>query len=391
VSFNIDWREAVRLTCDMVRIPSVNPPGEEGELARYIEGELRAIGLETHSYECRPGRPNVVGWLRGEAGRPRLMLNGHLDVVPVGDRSLWTVDPFGGVVRDGRIYGRGSNDMKGGIASMILAAKALKESEVSLKGDLLLTAVVDEEEGGVGASDLVDRGYTADMAVVAEPTGLRPIRAHKGLVWFEVKTIGRAAHSSRVSSKRGEGGVNAIYKMAKLIEAFQEYLGVLEGRQDSLVGNPTVSVGTIEGGFKTNIVPDVCRITVDRRLLPSEDPGEAEAELESIIQRLGDEDPDFKAELKVLMSRRGAETRPNEAVVKISEEAVEDVLGGRVEAAGCPATSDMEVFVNKAGIPTVILGPGSISGAHVVDEYIDVDQIVSAAKIYTSIALRALL
>ncbi|MEE9585741.1 MAG: M20 family metallopeptidase [Nitrososphaerales archaeon] len=386
----ISSKEAAKLVQDMVRKPSVNPPGNEAEVAKYLAEKMREIGLDVETFEIMPHRPNVIGRLKGEKGHPILMLNGHLDVVPPGNTELWTVEPFGGEIRDGRVHGRGSADMKGGLAAMFLAAKALKESDVSLKGDLLLTAVVDEEVTGSGAQGLIDRGYTADMAVVAEPTELSPVRAHKGLLWLEISTAGKAVHSSRVSSRGASGEVNAVYKMAKILDALQTYLIELEKRDDPLVGNPTVSVGTITGGSKTNMVPDRCSITVDRRLLPHESSDDAKAEVEDILRRLRKEDPSLKTELKVVLSREGAVTGIDEQVVHLSKEAAEEVLGTEVEVSGSPATSDMTIFVNQASIPTVLLGPGRLGTAHITDEYVEVDQVVGAAKIFALMALKAL-
>ncbi|OHE54098.1 MAG: hypothetical protein A3K61_06245 [Thaumarchaeota archaeon RBG_16_49_8] len=386
----VDSREAANLVSSMVQIPSVNPPGNEEGIAQFLAGKMSEIGLEVETFESAPHRPNVIGRLRGTGGGPVLMLNGHLDVVPPGDPGLWTVEPFGGEIRHGKVYGRGSADMRGGLASMLLAAKVLREAGVPLKGDLLLTGVADEEVGGKGANDVVDRGYSADMVVICEPTDLVPLRAHKGILWLEISTAGNALHSSRVSSKGTWGEVNAIYKMTEVIKALQNYLTELEKRTNPLVGNPTVSVGTIIGGTKTNIVPDRCTITVDRRLLPDESPEEAKAEIEQILLKLSEQDPKLKTDLKVIISRSGAVTPEDSPIVQLSKAAAEEALGKPVEVSGCPATSDMEVFVNRAGWPTVIMGPGRIGTAHIVDEYIDVDQVVAAAKIYISLALKTL-
>jgi len=382
--------EATKLVQDMVKIKSVNPPGNEDAMAIYLEKKMKEIGLEVHLDECLPGRPNVIGHLKGTVGYPTLMLNGHLDIVPPGDKRLWSFDPFGGVLKDGRIYGRGSADMKAGLASILLASKAIKLSGIQLKGDLMLTGVIDEEVTGLGAQELIRREKAADMVIVAEPTELNPVRAHKGLVFFEISTIGKAIHSSRVSSKWNKGEVNAIYQMGKVLIKIQEYLVNLEKKVDPLVGSPTISVGTITGGSKTNIVPDRCTITVDRRLLPSETIEDAKAEMENILQQLHKEDPRIKTNLKIIVSRRGAITNPDEPIVRLSKEAAEEVLGKDVEVTGSPATSDMEVFMNQRCIPTVLLGPGSLSMAHIIDEYVEVDQIVDAAKIFVIIALKTL-
>lgn len=386
----VDSSEAADLVSSMVQIPSVNPPGSEEGIAQFLAGKMKRMGLEVETFESAPHRPNVIGRLRGAGGGQVLMLNGHIDVVPPGDPGLWTVEPFGGEIKDGKVYGRGSADMRGGLASMLLAAKVLKEAGVSLKGDLLLTGVADEEVGGKGANDIVDRGYSADMVVICEPTDLAPLRAHKGILWLEISTVGKALHSSRVSTKGIWGEVNAVYEMTEVINALQNYLTELEKRNNPLVGNPTVSVGTIIGGSKTNIVPDRCTITVDRRLLPDESPEDAKAEIEQILRRLSERDPKLKTEMKVIISRSGAVTPEDSSIVQLSKAAAEEALGRPVEVSGCPATSDMEVFVNRAGWPTVIMGPGRIGTAHIVDEYVDVDQVVAAAKIYISLALKSL-
>jgi succinyl-diaminopimelate desuccinylase len=386
----IDEKEASMLVQEMVRIPSVNPPGNEAEIGRYYFKKIREAGLDAGTFESLTHRPNVIGRLKGTEGHSSLMFNGHLDVVPPGDLNRWTVEPFGGEMSDGRVYGRGSADMRGGLAAMILAAKAIRESGVELRGDLLLTAVVDEEVTGRGANDLVNKGYVSDMVVVCEPTGLKPLRAHKGILWLEITTLGKAVHSSRVSSRGVFGDVNAIYKMTDVIRALQDHLAVLERRSDPVVGNPTISVGTIEGGSKTNIVPDRCTISVDRRVLPYEDPDAAKAEVKEILRQLGAADPEMKIRIHVVASRRGAVTPADAAIVRLSKTAAEEVLGEEVEVSGSPATSDMEVFVNRVGVPTVMLGPGRIGTAHIVDEYIEIDQVVAAAKIYVLMALKAL-
>ena len=382
--------EATKLVQDMVKIKSVNPPGNEDAMAIYLEKKMKEIGLEVHLDECLPGRPNVIGHLKGTVGYPTLMLNGHLDIVPPGDKRLWSFDPFGGVLKDERIYGRGSADMKAGLASILLATKAIKLSGIQLKGDLMLTGVIDEEVTGLGAQELIRREKAADMVIVAEPTELNPVRAHKGLVFFEISTIGKAIHSSRVSSKGDKGEVNAIYQMCKIITKIQEHLINLENKVDSLVGNPTISVGTITGGSKTNVVPNRCSITVDRRLLPNESVEDAKDEMKKILQQLSKEDPQIRTELKIIVSRRGAITNPDELIVCLSKEAAEEILEKDVEVTGSSATSDMEVFVNQDNTPTVLLGPGSLGMAHNTDEFVEVNQVVDAAKIFAIIALKAL-
>jgi len=174
--------EIIELTRQLIRIPSENPPGGEGEIAEFIAEKLKDLGLTVRVYEFKPGRPSVVGLLSGVKEKPTLMFNGHMDTVPVGDKDLWSVEPFEGVLRDGRIYGRGAADMKGALAAMIASVKAIVESEVNLRGRLILTFVADEEVTGYGTRDLIRRGYRADFAIVGEPNELNVQTAHKGLL-----------------------------------------------------------------------------------------------------------------------------------------------------------------------------------------------------------------
>jgi succinyl-diaminopimelate desuccinylase len=318
------------------------------------------------------------------------MFNGHLDVVSPGNTDLWKFEPFSGDLINGRIFGRGSSDMKGGLAAMLLAFKALTESNIKLNGDLFLTAVSDEEVNGTGVKELIKRGFRTDMAVIGEPTDLIPLRAHKGLIWFEIKTYGVSKHSSFATSTLNRES-NAIFHMAKILESIQKYHIKLEKKNDDLVGRPTLNVGTINGGSKTNVIPDTCSITVDRRILPDESPKLAESELRKILENLEKQNPNLKTHLEVILSRRGSVISENESIVKIAKESVEEVLGRPVQTSGCPATSDMETFVNEAKIPTILLGPGRLAETHMVDEFIEVDQVMKAIKIYSLIILKALL
>ncbi|MBI2185308.1 MAG: M20 family metallopeptidase [Thaumarchaeota archaeon] len=382
--------EVIHLTSDLVKIPSENPPGEEEEAAEFVAEYLKALGFSIEIYEVLPKRPNVVARLKGSEGRPVLMLNGHLDVVPAGERTAWSFNPYSGAIKDGRVLGRGSADMKGGLAAMLVAAKTLVEQDFRLKGDLVISAVMDEESMGSGASSLVDRGVKADMAVIGEPTNLEIQRAHKGTLWLEITTRGVSGHSSRITSSGKDGPVNAVFKMAKLVSTLEDHLKTLEARRNNVVGNPTVNVGRIDGGLKVNMVPDICRIEVDRRLVPGESPEKARAEIESLVKTLSSSDPWFKAEVRVVSQREAAEVAESERVVSACKQAVKAVKGIDAKVGGFTATSDMSIFVNKGRTPTVILGPGRLEQAHVVDEYVDASQVVDAAKIYARIAVDVL-
>lgn len=385
----INSNKVIALTRDLVRIPSVNPPGEEQEVAGFYAERMRKLGLEVTVFDVKPGRPNVVGVYRGGDG-PTIMFNGHLDVVPPGDIKSWSRDPFGGQIENGRIYGRGSTDMKGGLAAMLTMVEAIKESGIGIKGNIMLTGVMDEESGGEGTQVLIRKGYKADMCVVAEPTELKVLIAHKGNLWLEVTTFGKAVHSSTVRSKNPRVGLNAIYKMNKITSAMEKYLLELEKRPHPLVGNPTVSVGTISGGTKTNVVPDKCTITLDRRLLPGETHEQAREEIDQILDKLRQEDPELKIEIRPILTRPATQVSPDERIVKIGREAVAAVTGNDPGATGFPAGTDLAYLINDAKIPGIVLGPGSLSLAHNVNEYIEIDEIVKATKIFAHITLKAL-
>ncbi len=376
--------DIVRLTQELVRIPSPNPPGLEAEVSDFLASKMKAIGFKVQSHEVSPGRPNVVGHMTFGSGGKRLMFNGHLDVVPPGDRSLWDGDPYSGILKEGRIYGRGTSDMKGGIASIMVAAKALADSSSDLQGDLIFSGVVDEESNGSGSKRIAEDGYKADMVVIGEPTDKKICIAHKGNMWLEITTQGIAEHSSQV---RVGKSANAVYRMTKIVSLIEEMLPDLQEIQDDLVGNPTITVGLIEGGTKPNIVPDACRIVVDRRLLPAEDPKRVLEDLKARI--LAAIMPEFDAAFKILIAREGAQISIDEEIVKIASKSIKEALKISPEIGGLGATTDMSFFV-RAGIPTIIYGPGSIKQAHVANEFIDVHELTSAAKVYATIAANAL-
>ena len=377
--------EIIELTRQLIRIPSENPPGGEGEIAEFIAEKLKDLGLTVRVYEFKPGRPSVVGLLSGVKEKPTLMFNGHMDTVPVGDKDLWSVEPFEGVLRDGRIYGRGAADMKGALAAMIASVKAIVESEVNLRGRLILTFVADEEVTGYGTRDLIRRGYRADFAIVGEPNELNVQTAHKGLLWLKVVIRGKAAHASIPHQ-----GVNAIYRMADFCLALEKMNSPLAEKKHTLLGPPTINVGTIKGGIKTNIVPDYCEVTIDRRLIPGEKPIDVKREIEETLESLGGKTSKLQTQVEVINVAEPSETPQDELIVQVARKAVREVIGRDPGVTGFTATCDMRFLVNEAGIPTIILGPGSLRQAHVIDEYVEAEQVINAAKIYTSIILKTL-
>lgn len=379
-----DQESAVSFARDLIRIPSVNPPGDETKVAEYISDKLSQLGFKVDLYEVDKNRCNVVGTLKGRGGGRTLMFNGHMDVVPTGDPSLWERPPFEGTTLDGKIYGRGAADMKGGIAAMLAAMKALVDASIELRGNVVFAGVVDEEVGSRGTKSVVDKGYSADMAIVGEPTELKVKIAHKGMLMLEVTTMGKSVHASTVRSSNPKVGVNAIYEMAKAVSAFEKHLQTLEKRANYLVGNPTISVGTISGGTKSNVVPERCTIVLERRIVPGEKVEDVRSEVESILANIRKGDSDFRFSIRELIVHEPSSTDPDHEVVKLCRNAVQQVIGLDPSPTGVPYGTDMYLLVKK-GIPTVILGPGNIQQAHNANEFIELKQLKDAVRIYSKV------
>lgn len=363
------------LARDLIRIPSENPPGDERAAAAYLGDWFRGLGLKPVIQDVVPGRPNVLVRLEGQAPGPHLIFNGHTDVVPPG--SGWTVDPYGAEVRDGRLYGRGSADMKGGVAAMIEAALTVFE-HARFAGAITLAMVADEEEGGGGTRTAVREGLRGDWAIVPEPTDLRPVIAHKGDFNLFVTVHGQAAHGSVP-----DRGINAIYGAGRLLTAIQELNQRLQAQSHPLVGSPTISVGTIHGGEITCMVPAECRVAIDRRLIPGEDGEAVIAEVQEILDGLSRQDPHFRAEMTVPIQVLPMEAAPDLPVVTALRDATREVIGADPGVHGWSATCDASILANDGATPTVIFGPGSIEqAAHRPDESVRIEELYDCAAIY---------
>ncbi|MGE5484512.1 MAG: M20 family metallopeptidase [Ignavibacteriales bacterium] len=373
----------VTLTRDLVRIPS-HPgyPGVETEVAHFINAFMAGEGFETFlDPVTADGRPNVVCRLTGSGGGRTLMFNGHMDTVPPYEMDI---DPFGGEVREGRLYGRGSVDMKGALAAMMVAMVAVKRSRVRLAGDIVLTAVIDEEFRGEGTEHVIRQGIQADGAVVGEPTDLRLAAGHRGLDWLEVTIRGRAAHSGEM-----EKGINAISKAAKFIRAVEEEIVPrFESRGHQLLGHPRLNFGVIDGGTQPSTVAGECRIQIDRRSTPAETSETIWGDFRDIFRRLSEEDPDFSADIaripssQATMDHLAFATPLDDPVVTCLSRAAGEVTGSKPPVVAFPAWSDGGFLAVHAGIPTVVFGPGSLGCAHSRVEWVDVEQLVAASRVY---------
>jgi succinyl-diaminopimelate desuccinylase len=394
--------EMVDFTCDMLRIPTVNPPGDAYvECAQLIGQRLDAFGFVV-DYPIAEGRPentashprmNVIGLRQGLSMRPLVHLNGHFDVVPVGDG--WTVDPFGGVVRDGRIYGRGSCDMKAGITAAIYATEAIRRSGIALHGSIEISGTVDEESGGfAGMAWLAEHGRVSadrtDAVIITEPTDTDRIYiGHRGVYWFEVMTRGRIAHGSMPFF-----GVNAISQMGLVLaEIQQKLLPVLKSRTTAAPVMPpgarhaTLNINGIAGGqpvdgIQTPCVADLCRAVFDRRFLAEEDFDSVRGEIVSLLERVARESPELKYELRDLMIVQPVHTPDGSSVVSALEKSIQEVLGRPAILAASPGTYDQKHVDRIAGVRNcVAYGPGMLDLAHQPDEYCAIDDLVQCTKV----------
>lgn len=386
------------LLVDLVRLPSVNPMGKpapaeppyfEGRVTDYLENFLHSLGVQTERISVHPGRDNLLARLpatRDGADRSLILLEVHQDTVPV---EGMTIDPFGAVVQDGRLYGRGACDVKGGMASILAAFGSLLDAP-DRPHDVVLAFTINEEFGFTGATKLVETWSSGestllprapDAIVVAEPTNLKVVVAHKGVVRWRCSTIGVAGHSSQPQRAR-----NAIYTMARVLQSLEQVAARLaEATPHPLLGPPSLSVGTIAGGMSVNTVPDHCIIEIDRRLLPGESPDEAyQAAIEAVAAGLRRDDqlehaPPFVISRGLSTARNGS---LGEQLGRIAQRQGE----GFGEAIGVPFGTDAAPY-DAAEVPVVVFGPGDIAQAHTADEWIELKQLDLAAEILRQFCL----
>ena len=382
MTIHVNRERTLRLASSLVRIPSENPPGNECEVANYLESEMKKIGFRVFRYDFKPERPNLIGHLKAGDGRA-IIFDGHMDTVPAGNPDLWiTKNPFSGEVINGRLYGRGSADMKSSIAAFLSATETILD-ESELEGEVLVFLVSDEEVSGLGTKDILSRGYTADMAVVGEPTALEVMIAHKGVVRWRLSTFGKSAHSSSP-----EKGINAIYKMAEACLELKKLSETLHKKRHPLLGSPTISINTIRGGEKDNVIPDFCEVSIDRRLVPGEKLEDAESDLINILEEIKGRDREFQYRLERYLYVPPSLTKPDADIVQLMRKAVRKVMGVEPKISGFKATCEMVHLVNHK-IPTVIFGSGKLEQAHKINEYVEVEEVIKAAEIYAHLIINA--
>jgi len=373
----VDQEEVLKVVQDLVRIPSINPPGYEKEACEYIVNYFESLNIPVDTQEISPGRLNVVTRLKGKGIAKPLMFTGHIDVVPVSDAEAkrWQSDPFSGEIKDGMLHGRGSIDMKGGLGAAMVAMGTLARNGIQPPGDIVLAATVDEEDLMRGAKALIKSPLIAgvDRVVVCEPTDMRIEASSRGRTWAEVTVRGQTAHASVKGA-----GVNAIDRALILMNRMKNCQ--IPHQKHPLLGESFWQTTLIKGGIEPAVIPDWCTITVDARLVPGQTSGDIWGLMESLFLDIQKEIPDFKADINILEERDPWETPLDDKVVGVLETSC-NTVGLPVKHTGFVATTDGTIF-RRIGILGVIFGPGQLGGCHKENEAISVDQLVKATQVY---------
>ena len=391
----IDPDELIALTRDLVRIPSVirpgDPAGTEAAVAAHVERWLRAEGFAVEVHEVAPGRPNVLGVLGDDTAGPTLLLEGHTDVVTEGDAREWRHPPFGGELVDGRIYGRGSADMKSGLAAAMVAGAAIRRSGVRLGGRRVVGALVDEEGGMIGARHLCTTaiGRTLTAAIICEPEQNELCLEQRGVVWARVTVRGRMAHGAMP-----EAGINPITALGALLRqapALERRLRRLCPRSPHLrppTVTPTVVQAPVQGVAQSNVIPSTAQATLDVRLTPGPDADAVAKEIDLACQRAMQACPGAVVEWQPLNGfRLATRVERDEPLVRAMVRGVRQATGRPPRFGGVPGSTDGTILRMTLGIPIVTCGPGNRLIPHQVDEYVEVAELVDAARIYVASAL----
>jgi len=392
----VDEDQVIRWTQELVRIPSVYRP-ERGEAeepaARWVESRLKEIGLQVSFEMVEPGRPNVIGVWRGAEGGKTLMFEGHTDVVTEGDAKQWTYPPFEAKIVDGKMYGRGANDMKGGLVAAICATQAIVASGVELGGDVLIGAVCDEEGHMIGIKHFVEQGWAdgVDAAIICEPEENHLCVSQKGVMWVRVTATGKMAHGAMPLT-----GINSAYPMAEFLVAMRE----LEAAQIAAHGKheflgqpsitPTILRSPVRGEAQNNVMPAQTEVVLDVRLIPGQSPEEIEAKIKAACEAVRTRDERVTFEVQVLEARAPTATDRDEPVVRVLDQSYRDLTGKEPIYGGVPGSTDGTILNSRAGVPIVTCGPGDIYIPHHVDEWLGLDELIEATKLYVLAAMRFL-
>jgi succinyl-diaminopimelate desuccinylase len=378
----LDPRLVVEYTRELVRRPSVNPPGNYSDVAPWVESQMRAIGLEVVTLEGQPGRTNVVGKLPGAGGGSSLCLAGHTDVVSIGERASWQVDPFAAEIVDGVMWGRGTADSKGMLAGMMAAVKAIKDSGLRLGGDLYLVAYVDDETAGkFGLGHVFDRGaLQAQNLVLGEATSFEIQRIFKGRIWFGLTVKGQSAHGA--FPERGHNAIDGAHRLMETIRA-------IPLNDHPMLGRDTVSVGMIRGGEQVNVVCGECETWFDVRWGPPRSSGDIREAVALGARRFQEENPAYSVgEMVAIEERDPLEFTSESPLIQVLQAAGGRVLGRDVGLGGWYSSGELwPVWRGRHIQNGAVIGPGEPWQAHAVNEHIPVEDLVDGARIYAAAAV----
>lgn len=386
--------ELVKFTRDLVRIKSVYDPSVDGaneaEAASFVYNFLEKEGFEVYMEEVVPGRPNVIAFLRGKDDGKTLLFEGHTDVVTAGDLDAWNYDPFGAEVVGDRMYGRGTCDTKGNLAAAIFATKAIKDSQIDFKGNILLCIPCDEEGMMIGIKDFIKRGWAdnVDRAIICEPEENMLCLFQKGAIRAEVRIYGKQSHGCMPLS-----GINPNWRLARLIIELEK----LERAEKERVGKheylgwpsitPTVIMSPSKGEPQINVVPGEAYMTLDIRTVPGQNHGKLKEQLKDIYKKLEAVDKDFSADLEIIEERPWTKISKEDVLVKCVAKAYRKVMGKKERYSGVPGATDGTFLDYLKGIPVLVIGAGNQLIPHHADEYVDIPELIETAKIYILSAL----
>jgi len=366
----------------LVGTRSVNPGIYETEMAEAVARWLAPTGAEVHVVEFAPGRPSVAAVLGGSGEGPTLVLNGHMDTVPIDDEALWDSDPFAGEIRDGYMYGRGACDMKAGLTTQIAVAHHLAASGHEFRGKLILQFAAGEECAEPGTLSLVQNGFGGDYGIVTEPTELKVAVAERGLGLYRVRILGKSIHASRAKL-----GINPVPKLRGVLEVLDDYDREVSEKPHPLLPGGSCTPTVVQAGIKENAVADHCDVLLDRRLLPGETIDGERAELQRRLDALRADDPDFRCEVtRFELGFEPAEIPADSVFARSVADAVKDVTGTPGEIWGTPFASDVRNLVNDGGMEAITFGPGNVAECHCANERVSMAQVRQAAEVMARVA-----
>lgn len=375
--------ELIDLAQELVRTPTPNPPGQEEKAALILQSRFEAERLKTEMIPESDGRANIVMTLPGAGKAPTLLYDGHLDTVGPGDEGAWSDPPYSGLIKNGRLLGRGSSDMKAGVAAQAMAAILAHRSGIELAGDLVVASTCGEETDNLGAHTLRNTGRLEGVGgiVIAEPSSNEVFIAEKGTLWIEISTFGRTSHGSAPHL-----GINAIGKMLDLLVDLRHFKP--GGDKHPLLGEATSSLNLINGGFKTNVVPDHCTAVFDIRTVPGRSHQDIISALKSELKLAQASDKNFRAELKIAKDLPSVSTAEDHKLVKLAQDIGRELWNRELKPAGISGYTDAAVLVPGTQIPFIIFGPGDMKTAHQPNEYVEIEKLVDATAFLLLLAAK---